>query len=639
MHEVVRRAHDEHAPPLGSARRPAARSTSRTSLQDALGNQGMLHLRRKASPNALDLEVGVADHPAERSAETFADDLVARRTPSKQSSPCACGGRCAACAARKTAHQGPAQTATTRASVERATGSGQPLEPSVRHRLEDGSGEDLAAVRVHTGPEAARSADELGALAYSVGDDVVFGDAQYRPLSSDGLHLLAHEVGHILQQRASHRSIVRRQTPPGDPQASPAGAVDPSVSLFRVEVVSIDDYEASSGLSADMLPEGKMVSAVEAGLGGPLSFLLPSSQDKQQCSIYPGLGAGLRQTPMVSSPFPTNSMGILWEGSHLSVFSNVEGELTTFGFRAGLPRHAASAFERMFGWKTGPMTTSLNQGVPGSFANDAIFPYNPSSQALGRPVSAEEAAAFAETLRNRSYDQTYRFSPPPEGTPAFNKSFPSGVCPGGGTNCLNVPEAEILTATGGQPLVVKTPSGPLDIATGIGGNSRGLQNIGRASRMTEMMKQVPTVAAESGGLRRFPVGRAMLGRGAVGVIRVGGTVLMIYGAYKTFQHISEASPDQLPSVIGEEAGSWIGGIVGSAVGGAIGAGIVCSPTGPVSFACAVAGFVGGAIVGTGGAVAGAIIGKPVGEYVGDKAQEASDWLTRGIYSTYGVPYY
>src|SRR5436190_20641588 len=111
MHDVVRRTHDERGPVPRGVRRRAAASTGLTSLQDALGNQGMLHLRRKASPDALDLKVGAADHPAERSAETFADDLVARRTPSKQPSPCACGGRCAACAARKTAHQGPANTA------------------------------------------------------------------------------------------------------------------------------------------------------------------------------------------------------------------------------------------------------------------------------------------------------------------------------------------------------------------------------------------------------------------------------------------------------------------------------------------------------------------------------------------------
>jgi hypothetical protein len=179
----------------------------------------------------------------------------------------------------------------------------------------------------------------------------------------------------------------------------------------------------------------------------------------------------------------------------------------------------------------------------------------------------------------------------------------------------------------------------MDIATGIGGDTRGLQDVGRARRMSTLMDQFPTMATEANGLRRFPVGRAMIGRGAVGVIKVGGVVLMVYGAYKTFQHLSEAPPDQLPGAIGEETGSWVGGILGSAVGGAIGAGIVCSPTGPVTFACAAAGFVGGAVLGTVGAIGGAIVGKPLGEYAGDKLREGHDWLYHGITNLYGVPGY
>jgi hypothetical protein len=413
------------------------------------------------------------------------------------------------------------------------------------------------------------------------------------------------------------------------------------------------------------LPEGQLVPPILAGLGpidSPLAALgagtsplasglgpiaspvssaispLPRTTEDNRCYALPGIAAGAIQTPMIASPFPTNSVGILWEGSHLSIFANANGELSAYGFRAGLPRHVASSLERLVGWNSGPFTTSLNQGVPGSFANDAIFPYNPASQALGRPVSPEEAAAFVELLEGTTHNETYRFSPPPEGTPAFNQAFPSGVCPGGGTNCLNVPEAEILAATGGQRLVVNTPQGPLDIATGLGADSRGLQDVGRASRMSELMRQFPTEAAEVGGLRRFPVGPAMLGRGAVGVIRAGGVVLMVYGVYRTVDHIANASPEELPGVVGEEAGSWIGGIVGTALGAAAVGGVACSWAGPGTFVCAAGGFVGGVVVGGLGAVAGAALGKPVGEYVGEKAQEGYGWLDRGVRGIYGIPF-
>ncbi|WP_437307840.1 eCIS core domain-containing protein [Sorangium sp. So ce388] len=495
------------------------------------------------------------------------------------------------------------------------------------HTVQQQAGVHLAGDETRPGDRHERQADE-------VADAVASGRSAEALL--DQIMVETHEGAstRVPQQRAVQRPIVQRQTAPGDPNPS-AGAA-PSVSLFRVEVVPIEDYEAASGLPASMLPEGQMVSPALAGL--TTSPFMPTPAPENQCRITPGLGAGALMTPMVSSPFPFNSMGVLWEGSHLSIFANSRGELTTYGFRAGLPRHIASAAERLVGWKTGPMTTSLNQGVPGSFANDALFPYMPQSEALARSVTAEEAAAFAETLRQRSYNQTYRFSPPPEGSPAFMESFPAGVCPGGGTNCLNVPEAEILTATGGRRLVVETPAGPLDIATGIGGDSRGLEDVGRARRMTAMMEQVPPPSPETGGFGRVPVGRAMLGRGAVGVIRAGGVVLIVYGAYHTFRHLSEAPPEALPAVIGQETGSWVGGILGSALGGAAGGAIFCSPTGPVTFACAAAGFVGGAFVGAAGAIAGGIIGESVGDYAGRKLDEGHRWLDWNIRQLYGVPF-
>ncbi len=40
---------------------------------------------------------------------------------------------------------------------------------------------DFSHVRVHTGPDAAQSAREVDATAYSVGHDLVFGAGQFQP--------------------------------------------------------------------------------------------------------------------------------------------------------------------------------------------------------------------------------------------------------------------------------------------------------------------------------------------------------------------------------------------------------------------------------------------------------------------------
>ena len=78
---------------------------------------------------------------------------------------------------------------------------GRPLEPSVRGPMEARFGHDFSRVRVHTDSRAAESAQAVGAAAYTVGSDVVFGGGRYGPGSTGGADLLAHELGHVVQQR------------------------------------------------------------------------------------------------------------------------------------------------------------------------------------------------------------------------------------------------------------------------------------------------------------------------------------------------------------------------------------------------------------------------------------------------------
>ena len=81
------------------------------------------------------------------------------------------------------------------------TSNGAPLDTSVRARYEPGLGASLADVRIHADEQAAASADALGAEAYTVGRHVVFNAGRYRPDSSEGQRLLAHELTHVVQQR------------------------------------------------------------------------------------------------------------------------------------------------------------------------------------------------------------------------------------------------------------------------------------------------------------------------------------------------------------------------------------------------------------------------------------------------------
>jgi hypothetical protein len=167
---------------------------------------------------------------------------------------CACGGTCAEC--RK--NNGHAESASVHesASVQRETAGrdapggmeapsivhrvlrspGQPLDVATRGLMEARFGYDLSRVRVHTDAEAARSAEQILARAYAVGDHVVFANGRFSPGTGAGAELLAHELVHVIQA-GGRNSTLRRQP---DPEA-----------LLRVRIV--DTLEATKSSAVDAL--------------------------------------------------------------------------------------------------------------------------------------------------------------------------------------------------------------------------------------------------------------------------------------------------------------------------------------------------------------------------------------------------
>lgn len=86
-------------------------------------------------------------------------------------------------------------------SVERVLGSpGSPLDTRCKNAMEGRFRADFNAVRVHTDTLAADSVHDVQARAYTVGKDVVFGAGEYRPGTTAGEKLIAHELAHVIQQ-------------------------------------------------------------------------------------------------------------------------------------------------------------------------------------------------------------------------------------------------------------------------------------------------------------------------------------------------------------------------------------------------------------------------------------------------------
>lgn len=94
--------------------------------------------------------------------------------------------------------------------------SGQPLDSETRASMEPRFGHDFSKVQVHTDKRAVESAQAVNALAYTVGQDVVFAERQYAPESSEGQQLLAHELTHVVQQRNISASGPQMVGPAGD---------------------------------------------------------------------------------------------------------------------------------------------------------------------------------------------------------------------------------------------------------------------------------------------------------------------------------------------------------------------------------------------------------------------------------------
>jgi len=103
----------------------------------------------------------------------------------------------------------PAVTPSRASRIQSLKGGGQPLPKSARAFFEPRFGYDFSHVRVHTGGKAIKSARGLNAKAFTVGRDIVFGAGHYRPRSSEGQRLLAHELTHVLQQKGTAGSTVR----------------------------------------------------------------------------------------------------------------------------------------------------------------------------------------------------------------------------------------------------------------------------------------------------------------------------------------------------------------------------------------------------------------------------------------------
>ncbi len=156
---------------------------------------------------------------------------------------CACGksisanGECAECNRKKRRLQRKATNQQTPETVPQTVHAvlreqGRPLDTATRAFMEPRFGYDFSQVRVHTDGNAALSANAVNARAYTIGQDVVFGQGQYAPGSASGCQLMAHELTHVVQQDSSASALQSsvQISQPSDPAEQEAETVSQAVS-------------------------------------------------------------------------------------------------------------------------------------------------------------------------------------------------------------------------------------------------------------------------------------------------------------------------------------------------------------------------------------------------------------------------
>jgi hypothetical protein len=104
---------------------------------------------------------------------------------------------------KKESDASPGSGVTAAEYIDSIDSKGQPMPEKEQSFFGKKMGYDFSTVRVHTGRDAAESARDVSAKAYTYGRHIVFNDGQYNTESQEGRTLIAHELTHVVQQGAT----------------------------------------------------------------------------------------------------------------------------------------------------------------------------------------------------------------------------------------------------------------------------------------------------------------------------------------------------------------------------------------------------------------------------------------------------
>lgn len=111
---------------------------------------------------------------------------------------------------KKSAGNENTSTNTVEKTLKSTKGSGSVLPSNSKTQMERGFGTDFSNVRIHNNSTSALMNRQLGAQAFTNGNDIYFNSGKFNTSSKSGNHLLAHELTHVIQQnKGIHNNIQR----------------------------------------------------------------------------------------------------------------------------------------------------------------------------------------------------------------------------------------------------------------------------------------------------------------------------------------------------------------------------------------------------------------------------------------------
>ncbi|HEY6036670.1 MAG TPA: DUF4157 domain-containing protein, partial [Kofleriaceae bacterium] len=201
--------------------------------------------------------------------------------------------------------------------------SGEPMVGGEwRPYFEQRFGADFSEVRIHADAAAARISRALGANAFTVGRDVHFAADRFAPGTPAGRALLAHELGHVLQQRAT--GPLRVQCEAG---AEPTTVAEVDEAIARLEAES-QKQGPGTATSEALFKRRNALLAKRAALLGKTSTPPPAKASPPPPDWRDAIAAFNAQHPAGDFPTfgkpaakpaaPTNTVGMIVE-SHVAM--------------------------------------------------------------------------------------------------------------------------------------------------------------------------------------------------------------------------------------------------------------------------------------------------------------------------------